>query len=167
MTVADVRMCSLSLLFSSAITALLLIGTTSEGQAQTTSSLGKDARIGALIETLGKTKTPSSAAISPDGTTVAWAVRAREGSQIHLTEVSNPDPAKEKIIGTGSSAASCGSSEPKWSPNGERLAFVSDCTADADKPGQDQVFVWSKKTGESKQLTHLVGMMDSLTWSPD
>jgi len=166
MTVADVRLCSLSLLFS-AITALLVLGTTSEAQAQTASSSGKDARIGALIETLGKTKTPSSATISPDGTTVAWAVRAREGSQIHLTEVSNPDPAKEKIVGTGSSAAGCGSSEPKWSPNGEWLAFVSDCTADAEKPGQDQVFVWSKKTGESKQLTHLVGMMDSLAWSPD
>jgi dipeptidyl aminopeptidase/acylaminoacyl peptidase len=166
MTVADVRMCSLSLLFS-ATTALLVLGTTPEGQAQTTSSPGKDSRIGALIETLGKTKTPSSAAISPDGTTVAWAVRTREGSQIHLTEVSNPDPAKERTVGTGSSAAGCGSSEPKWSPNGEWLAFVSDCTADAEKPGQDQVFVWSKKTGESKQLTHLVGMMDSLTWSPD
>jgi dipeptidyl aminopeptidase/acylaminoacyl peptidase len=166
MTAADVRLCSLSILFS-AITALLVLGTTSEGQTQTTSSPGKDARIGALIETLGKTKTPSSAAISPDGTTVAWAVRAREGSQIHLTEVSNPDPAKEKIVGTGSSAAGCGSSEPKWSPNGEWLAFVSDCTVDAEKPGQDQVFVWSKKTGESKQLTHLVGMMDSLAWSPD
>jgi Tol biopolymer transport system component len=166
MTVADVRSSYLSFLFS-AITALLVVGTTSEGQAQTTWSPGKDARIGALIETLGKTKTPSSAAISPDGTTVAWAVRAREGSQIHLTEVSNPDPAKEKIVGTGSSAAGCGSSEPKWSPNGAWLAFVSDCTADAEKPGQDQLFVWSKKTGESKQLTHLVGMMDSLAWSPD
>src|SRR6201999_3519520 len=126
---------------------------TSEGHTQTTSSSGKDARIGALIETLGKTKTPSSAAISPDGATVAWAVRTREGSQIHLTEVSNPEPAKEKIVGTGSSAASCGSSEPKWSPNGDWLAFVSDCTADAEKLGQDQIFVWSKKTGESKQLT--------------
>jgi dipeptidyl aminopeptidase/acylaminoacyl peptidase len=27
--------------------------------------------------------------------------------------------------------------------------------------------VWSKKTGESKQLTQLVGGMDSLAWSPD
>src|SRR5260370_37145503 len=106
MTGAHVCLCSPSLLCS-AITARLVLGTTSEGKAQTTSSPGKDARIGALIETLGKTKTPSSAAISPDGTTVAWAVRAREGSQIHLTEVSNPDPAKRKGVGTGSSAARC------------------------------------------------------------
>src|SRR5258708_20150518 len=124
MTVADVRMCSFSLL-SSAITALLVLGTTSAAQAQTTSSPGKDARIGALIETLGKTKTPSSAAISPDGTTVAWAVRSREGSQIHLTDVSNPDPAKERIVGTGSGAPDCGSAEPKWSPRGERLTLLS------------------------------------------
>ncbi len=111
--------------------------------------------------------TPSSAAISPDGTTVAWAVRTREGSQIHLTDVANPDPAKEIIVGTGSGATSCGSSEPKWSPDGAWLAFVSNCTANADSPGQDQVFVWSRKTGESKELTHLVGGIDSLAWSPD
>jgi dipeptidyl aminopeptidase/acylaminoacyl peptidase len=118
-----------------------------------------------LIETLGKTRTPSSAAISPDGATVAWAVRAREGSQIHLTDVA--DPTKEKIVGTGLGSTDCGSSEPKWSPDGEWLAFVSDCTAKTDKAGQDQVFLWSKKTGESKQLTHVVGGLDSLTWSPD
>ncbi len=63
--------------------------------------------------------------------------------------------------------SSCGSSEPKWSPDGAWLAFVSDCTRSGEKTGQDQVFVWSKKTGEAKQLTHVVGEMDSLTWSPD
>src|SRR5260370_25765578 len=138
MTFADVRRYSLTCFLFSATTAVFVLGTTLVGRAQTTSSTTKDARIGALIETLGKTKTPSSAAISPDGTTVAWAVRAREGSQIHLTDVSNPDPAREKIVGTGSSATNCGSSEPKWSPNGEGLAFCSDCTADAEKAGQDQ-----------------------------
>ena len=166
MTFADVRTRSLTFaLFAS--TAVLILGTALGGQAQTTAATPRDARIGALIETLGKTKTPSSAAISPDGSKVAWAVRTQEGSQIHLTDVANPDPAKERIIGTGSSTTSCGSSEPNWSPNGEWLAFVSDCTANADKPGQDQVFVWSKKTGEAKQLTHLTGEMDSLAWSPD
>ena len=34
----------------------------------------KDPRIGALIDMLGKTHTPSQTAISPDGTTVAWSV---------------------------------------------------------------------------------------------
>src|ERR1700730_16328103 len=165
MTFDDVRTCCLALFFSTT-TSLVVLGTALDGHAQTTSSPRKDARIGALIETLGKTKTPSSAAISPDGTTVAWAVRSREGSQIHLTNVSNPDLAKEKIVGSGSGATNCGSSEPKWSPNGEWLAFVSDCTADAEKSGQDQVFVWSKKTGESKKLTQLVGGIDSLAWLP-
>src|SRR5580704_17117736 len=144
-----------------------ILRNTSAAEAQTATPTAKDTRIASLIEALGKTKTPSSAAISPDGATVAWAVRANGGSQIHLSDVANPNPAREKIVGTGSGATNCGSSEPKWSPNGEWLAFVSDCTADAEKPGQDQVFLWSRKTVESKRLTRLVGMMDSLTWSPD
>jgi dipeptidyl aminopeptidase/acylaminoacyl peptidase len=126
-----------------------------------------NSRIGSLIESLSKAKAPSSAAISPDGATVGWAVTAGGGSQIHLSDVANPDPATEKIVGTGSGATNCGSSEPKWSPDGQWLAFVSDCTAESEARGQNQVFVWSKKTGESKQLTHVVGEMDSLTWSPD
>jgi dipeptidyl aminopeptidase/acylaminoacyl peptidase len=136
-------------------------------QSQSVSSTAKDAHIPLLIEALSKTRTPSAAAISPDGTTVAWAVRAGGVAQIHLSDVTNPDSATEKIVGAGSGATNCGSSEPKWSPDGQWLAFVSDCTPESEKRGQDQVFVWSKKTGESKQLTHVVGEMDSLTWSPD
>src|ERR1700728_330654 len=119
---------------------------TSAAEAQTATPTAKDTRIASLIEALGKTKTPSSAAISPDGATVAWAVRANGSSQIHLSDVANPDPATEKIVGTGSGATNCGSSEPKWSPDGQWLAFVSDCTAEPEKHGQDQGFVWSKKT---------------------
>jgi dipeptidyl aminopeptidase/acylaminoacyl peptidase len=167
MTFADVRTCSITALLFILSTAVLTLGITAGGRAETNASTAKDPRIGELIDTLGKTKTPSSAAISPDGTTVAWVVRAREGSQISLTDVANPDPAKETIVGTGSGATSCESSEPKWSPDGLWLAFVSDCTASSEKHGQDQVFVWSKKTAESKQLTHLVGNIDSLAWSPD
>jgi dipeptidyl aminopeptidase/acylaminoacyl peptidase len=137
------------------------------GYAQTAGPAAKDAnpRIDSLIATLGMTKTPSSVAISPDGTTVAWTLR--QGTRIHLTEVANPDNTKDKLVGTGSDDAKCGSSDPKWSPDGGWLAFVSSCTPSTEKSGQDQVFVWSKTTGQSKQLTHLTGEMDSLAWSPD
>ena len=126
----------------------------------------KDARIGSLIEMLGKTKTPTEAQISPDGSVVAWSVREGQVSQIHLTEVADP-AAKEKTVSTGEEIAGCGSAEPRWSPDGESLAFISNCTAKTETTAQVQVFVWSKKTGQAKQLTHLVGEIDSLAWSPD
>jgi dipeptidyl aminopeptidase/acylaminoacyl peptidase len=168
MALADLRKYSLSFGFI-AFTAVSMLGTApaARAEADATTSIPKDPRIGSLIETLGQTKTPTSVAISPDGATVAFSVRTHEGMQIHLSDVAKPDPAKEKTVSTGAGAANCSSSDPKWSPDGESIAFVSDCTAKTDQPGQDQVFLWSKTTGESKQLTHLTGDMDSLAWSPD
>ncbi|MBB5319167.1 S9 family peptidase [Tunturibacter empetritectus] len=177
MALADLRKCSPSsgftALTAAAFTALLMLGAASAAQAESDAtplanvSNLKDPRIGSLIQTLGQTRTPSAAAISPDGSTVAWSVRTHDGTQIHLSDVANPGPAKEKIVTTGSGATNCSSSDPKWSPDGESLAFVSDCTAKTDQPGQDQVFLWSTTTGESKQLTHLTGNIDSLALSPD
>jgi dipeptidyl aminopeptidase/acylaminoacyl peptidase len=168
MTFTDVRSCALRFGLAAAAAVLILgvaVGGRAETSAAATPSTGKDARIGSLIEALGKTRTPSSAAISPDGATVAWSVRSGKESQIRLSDVANPDAATEKIVGTGSVVAGCGSADPKWSPDGQWLAFVSDCTAKGDK--QDEVFVWSRKTGEAKQLTQVVGGIDSLAWSPD
>jgi dipeptidyl aminopeptidase/acylaminoacyl peptidase len=166
MTPVAVRVPAPSLRLS-AIALVLAFGGAAASHSQTPTAGHQDARIGSLIDTIAKTRTPGSAAISPDGTTVAWSVRSAEGSQIHLTDVADPSPAKEKIIATESGATDCRSSEPVWSPNGEWLAFVSNCVARSDKPEQEQVFLWSKKTGASRQLTHLVGGIDSLAWSPD
>ncbi len=166
MTFARIRPLS----FAALLTFLPAVFAVAPATAQTQpapATKPKDARIGALIDMLGKTRTPAQAAISPDGTTVAWSLRTRGGYQIHLTDVANPDPAKEKTVTTATMSQGCGSSSPVWSPNGEWLAFVSTCTAGEQNSGQDQVFIWSKKTGQSKQLTHVTGGIESVAWSPD
>ena len=136
----------------------------------TASAPVRDARIGALIEGIGKTRQPRQAAISPDGATVAWSVEIGQETQIHLTDIATPDQAKEKLIGPDGEKAGCSSNDPAWSPDGKSLAFISTCTAKDDKddkPGQAEVFLWSKKNGAVRQLTHLTGELDSPAWSPD
>jgi dipeptidyl aminopeptidase/acylaminoacyl peptidase len=142
---------------------MVILGLTIQTNAQTPASKHKDQRIGDLIERLSQTRTPTYTAISPDGTTVAWSMAE---SPIHLTDVARPDPTAERTVEAGPETPHCGSTEPKWSPDGEWLAFASDCVANATD-GQKQIFLWSKKTGMSKQVTHLVGEIDSLAWSPN
>ncbi len=119
-------------------------------------------RIASLIETLGKAHTPSEAAISPDGQTVAWSIRSRQGARIHLTSVA--DPTKDQLLTPSPASTSCGNSTPTWSPDGQSIAFLSTCS---ENPSQAQIFLWSKKTGQSRQLTHLTGAITSPAWSPD
>ncbi len=112
--------------------------------------------------------TPGSVALSPDGETLAWTLRGREGSSIHLLDPVHPDPATEKLITVGS-ATNCTYSTPFWSPDGKTLAFLSDCAALEGKQnkGQLQIYLWSKATGEARQLTHLTGNIQQPAWSPD
>ena len=134
--------------------------------AQTTNTAPhKNERIGALIQMLGQTKEPSEAVISPDGKTVAWSVDTSDGSQIHLTDIA--DPAKDTVLRTEAEATDCSNEAPIWSPDGQWLAFESTCAAKEDKPDQEQIFVWSKKTGQCRQLTHVTGEIDMPAWSPD
>jgi dipeptidyl aminopeptidase/acylaminoacyl peptidase len=152
--------CKYILRLTSLSTLLLVITTSLPAQ-------GKDPRITALIDTLHKTRTPMQTALSPDATTVAWSVRTPEGSQLHLTDITRPAPANDKIITVANGASNCSSSQPTWSPNGESLAFVSTCTADTDNPHQPQIFLWSRRSGQSHQLTHVSGNIEDVTWSPD
>jgi dipeptidyl aminopeptidase/acylaminoacyl peptidase len=118
----------------------------------------------------GGGRAPSGVAISPDGSTVAWSIGNREGSQIHITAVADPDPdpdpAKDKIV-VPNGATNCSNSGPMWSPDGQWLAYTSTCTSKEEKPGQPQIFLWSKASGESKQLTHVTGDFHEAAWSPD
>jgi len=123
-----------------------------------------DARLDRVTEAMHASKSPTWVALSPDGGTVAWTLRGKQGGQIHLTKVAAAaEDTVLKIAGT----EGCISEAPVWSPDGTNLAFLSDCADKADKSEQEQIFVWSKTSGVSKQLTHLTGIMTSLAWSPD
>ena len=52
-------------------------------------------------------------------------------------------------------------SSPRWSPDGKRIAFIS------DRDGTSQIHVLWPDTGEVAQLTHLERPGSGLVWSPD
>ncbi|QSX00716.1 S9 family peptidase [Haloterrigena alkaliphila] len=54
-------------------------------------------------------------------------------------------------------------SQPRWSPDGDRLAFVS-TRGDGDR---QQVWLVPTDGGEARRLTAVVGGVDDLEWSPD
>jgi len=99
--------------------------------------------------------------ISPDGRWIAyvrrtgdimadrhrpsiWLIDTRSGAQTPLA------------AGTGSH------SQPRWSPAGDRLAYIS--TAEG---GQPQLFVRWMASGESVRITGLPNAPSSIAWSPD
>ena len=125
-----------------------------------------DPRLAAIHAKQSGLRAPGQIALSPDGTLLAWSTRGREGSQLHLTSLADPDPAKEKLI-TIAGATNCSSGAPVWSPDSQTLAFTSSCTSKEEKPGQDQIFLYSRGDGTTCQLTHLTGLFQQAAFSPD
>ena len=143
-----------SLLFTTALTA----------QAPAKPALAPAPDTANPNQTFTRASQPGGVAVSPDGKTVAWTLRSRDGASIHLSEVS--DPTSTKLIPIDD-AAHCSVGTPIWSHDGETLAFLSTCTGDKAKPDQEQIFLWSKSTGTVKQLSHVTGEVQQPSWSPD
>jgi dipeptidyl aminopeptidase/acylaminoacyl peptidase len=107
------------------------------------------------------------AAISPDGTRVAWVVGldARGGlpsrnSAVYAAEVKNPAKARRISAAAGKSCMERGLA---WSPDSSRLAFLSDCI----KGEQLQLYVAVPAGGAPRKLTSLTGYLAHPRWSPD
>jgi len=50
---------------------------------------------------------------------------------------------------------------PRWSPDGQRLAFIS------DREGKPQIFIRWMDTGQSAAITNLTEPPSNIAWSPD
>ena len=98
-------------------------------------------------------------AISPRGDRVAYTVKEgsleknRYLSKIYVVDRSD---SQSRRFTTGPEDHS-----PRWSPDGRRLAFVS------DRPGTNQLFWIGADGGEAEQLTTLDTDISDPVWSPD
>ena len=111
---------------------------------------------------LSSTKRFEQAAISPDGENVAWVENVGGGNTaIFVAPTKETSEPAKRITAAGSGNAAEGN--VAWSPDGKRLAFLSD----AAKSGQSQLYVSDLTDAPSKKLTSVTGFLDLPGWSPD
>ncbi len=101
--------------------------------------------------------------LSPDGATVAYALWTVDGEaneyrgNVWLAPVDGSEPPRRFTTGERRDG------EPRWSPDGRRMAFVS---SRAEKePGQ--LYVIPLAGGEAEKLTKLKEDVRQIAWSPD
>jgi len=110
-----------------------------------------------------KTKTIGSTAISPDGSkvlyTVAYEVMTSDRSE-YVTQIwmASAD-GKTNVQLT---FADKSSANPRWSPDGEWIAFTS-----ARKDNRSNIYLLRAAGGEAEMITDVRSSVNSLEWSPD
>lgn len=111
-------------------------------------------------ETFMEMESVSNPSISPDGSQIVftrtWVDKMKDQYRSNLWVVD--------VGGTRTRELTRGNwrdSAPVWSPDGKRIAFLS------DRDGTNQLHVMWADTGETAQLTHLQRAPTNLTWSRD
>jgi dipeptidyl aminopeptidase/acylaminoacyl peptidase len=102
--------------------------------------------------------------ISPDGKSVVIVVSRpdyvnnRFNAELVLVDVAS---GKKHVLTQDRYAVS----SPRWSPNGEQLAFIS--RAGQGKDASNQIFLLSMQGGEAKQITKAPKGVQHFAWSPN
>lgn len=120
------------------------------------------------LDLLFRTRTFKETAISPDGRQVAWveAVQDKDADPSHsavfVVDRTPPAPAPRRVT-AGDGVRAHDEHGLAWSPDGKRLAFLSD----RDKKEQLQLYVAPADGGPARRLTTLKGHLADPRWSPD
>jgi dipeptidyl aminopeptidase/acylaminoacyl peptidase len=143
-----------------ALFACLIAATTGTLAAQTAPTQGGKAAPG--VDDILSLKRVAAPEISPDGRSVAYTVRETNWddnayeTEIWLADASGTATSPRQLTNSKKSSLS-----PAWSPDGSRVAFVSDRT---DKR---QIYVINPQGGEAELLTSAEEGVTSFAWSPD
>src|SRR5436305_9891409 len=105
--------------------------------------------------------------LSPDGRRVAYVVsRTDEEANAYRTAiwVATIDGSEEPKQFTSGKR---NDGFPRWSPDGRRLAFVSNRDGEDEKKAKGQLYVMPADGGEPRRLTDGKESVESIAWSPD
>src|SRR5713101_6400733 len=123
--------------------------------------------VSSVLDAQRQVKNYSSAAISPDGSRVAWVegLEDRDSSSTRLSTiwtapVAGGKPLRVTAAFDGKNHREVG---PAWSPDGQRLAFLSD----AAREKQLEIYVASATGSPVRQITRVTGQLSHLAWSPN
>jgi dipeptidyl aminopeptidase/acylaminoacyl peptidase len=115
------------------------------------------------VEALLELRRPTEAVVSADGTKVAFSVLepvpADSGDGVHGgIWVAEGGEAAVRVTSTGGV-----DTQPRWSPDGRELAFVSD----AGHPGRMSVYVLAEGQTRPVSLGSVAGSVEQIAWSRD
>ena len=118
------------------------------------------------LDDLGRLVRVSDPQIAPDGKSIVVVVaRANYDENRYDADLVLVD------IATGSQRALTrerrSASHPRFSPNGDRLAFLSNVAAAAGQPSRPQIFVMPMRGGDASRLTSAPKGVQQFAWSPD
>ena len=144
-------------LIRSGLLLMLLLSLSIAAHAQTKRATNK----GTLDkETFMNMETVANPAISPDGKQIvftrSWVDKVKDEHVSNLWIV-DVDGTRVRELTSGNWR----DSQPVWSPDGKRIAFLS------DRDGTNQLHVMWVDTREAAQLTHLEQAPSGINWSPD
>jgi len=114
------------------------------------------------LDDLARLRGVADPEVSPDGTRVAYTVRTTDlKDDKHETHIWMTDwDGRETVrLTTGKDSET----EPRWSPDGRFLAFLSD-RGDDDV---EQLWILPRSGGEAEKITEQKGAVEDFAWSPD
>ncbi len=115
------------------------------------------------LDDLAKIREVSEPDLSPDGTQVAYTVRTTDLKEDrHETHVwmTSWDGGETVRLTTGKESET----NPRWSPDGKFLAFLSDR---GDENDVSQLWLLPRGGGEAEKITEWKGGVEDFDWAPD